>query len=224
MTEGDGAVTLPSRRWRLFSDDRSLWRTAAIVFGTISLAKGLRAPSRWAATQALVNYDHGLVKRGLFGATLGHWLHLERYGRFSLASYALLAIFFALLVWFTVRSGILADLGSGEVVAVFFSSFAVTYIATLVGYLDICLGVLTLLALLVRDPRARFAVAVPISIAAILIHELFLFVFLPAVLFSFVLDGIRMVDRRQRRLIWCFAGMLFLISAGLAGGSRSSSQ
>jgi hypothetical protein len=218
MTEGDGAVTLPRRPWRLFSDDRAFWRMAAVLFGSISFAKGARAPSRWAATQALINYDHGLVKRGLFGATLGHWLSLERYERFTVVSYVLLATFFALLIAFAVRSGVGTGMGAWEPVALFFSSFAVTYLVSLVGYLDICLGILTLLLLLVRDARLRFALGLPLCVIAMLIHEMFLFVFLPAVLFSFVIDGMRTEDQRGRRMIWSFALILFVISAGVAVG------
>ncbi|HWZ50593.1 MAG TPA: hypothetical protein VNW54_03935 [Granulicella sp.] len=189
-------------------DDRSFWRMAAILLGIVSFCKGVRLPSRWAATQAMVSYDQGLLKRGFFGETFGHWLHLEHYIRFSVVSYVLIAVFVALLALLVERSGALVRLGSGEPVALFFASFAVTYLAHLVGYLDIPLGILTLAVLLIKDVRVRFFVAAPFCLIALLIHESFFLIFLPVVLFSFVVDSTTLQNGRRRLEAWGMCGIL----------------
>ena len=196
---------------RRLADDRFLWRTAAVVFGVIAFGKGMRRPNLWAATQAQVDYAHGLVKRGLFGTTLGHWFHLQQYSRFAVISFVLLALLMALLVWLTARCHGLSRLGAGEPVAMFFSSFAVTFLAHLVGYLDIPLAILAVLLLLIRDTRIRFAAAIPLCLGALLIHELFLFAFLPVVLFSFLIDGLRSTATPQRRMVTVMGAVLVLL-------------
>ena len=70
----------------MFSPNRRFWSFATVLFGAISIFKGIRMPTRWAATQALANYDHGFVKRGLMGATLG-----TVFGNKSLDTQAILA-------------------------------------------------------------------------------------------------------------------------------------
>jgi hypothetical protein len=204
-------------RWwvRWFADDRRFWRMAAAVLGGVSFLRGVRHPSRWAATQAMVNYEFGVVKRGLFGATLGGWLHMEHYGRFALVSFALLSLLVVMLVWMTWRSGALRRLGAGEPVAVFFASFAMTYLAHLVGYLEVPLAVLTIALLLIRSPWVRLAAALPVCVAGILVHEMYFVVFLPAVLFSLLLDGCLQQEAGRRRTLWVMSGALLLVCAAV---------
>jgi len=199
----------------MFSDDRSFWRLAAAVLGLVALLKGIRIPNLWSATQAMVNYDHGTVKRGLFGATFGHWFHLERYVRFTMFSSVLLLMFIGLLVWLVEGSGIFSRVELGVPVVVFASSYAVTYLASLIGYLDIPLGILAVGTLLVRNTKLRFLLAVPVCIVALMIHELFFIVFLPVILFSFVLDAALMEDSRGRLRIWAMCAVLFCISGAV---------
>ena len=204
---GEGGCMTRSTRERF-------WKALAPVVGIISCAKGLRRPNLWAATQAMVNYDHGFTKRGLFGATLGSWLHLERYTRFSVVSLALLLVLLGMLAWMTLRSRAFERLGAGEPVAIFFASYAVTYLAHVVGYLDIPLAILTVGLLLVRRTTLRLAAAVPVCVVALLVHEMFLLVFLPVVLFSLWADGLQ-AEEEPRRRIWAMAGGLALLACGV---------
>jgi hypothetical protein len=199
----------------MFSDDRSFWRLAAVLLGLIAFLKGIRIPNLWSATQAMVNYDHGVVKRGLFGATFGHWFHLERYVRFTVISCVLLLLFVGMLIWLTAHSGIFTRVGLGVPVVVFASSYAVTYLASLIGYFDIPLGILAVATLLIRNTWLRFAVAVPVCVVALLIHELFFFVFLPVILFSFILDGTLTSDRRRRIQMWVMCALLVCVSGAV---------
>ena len=201
-----------------FADDRTFWKMTALVLGTVSLLKGARYPSRWSATQVLINYDFGLIKRGLFGATFGNWLHLEHYKRFSLVSYILLAVFIGLLVLFTFQAGVLKKLGSVEAVALFCGSCTLTFMAHLVGYMDIPLGMLTVMLLLIRSSPVRMMAAVPVCLIGILIHESFLVVFFPCVLFSFVLDIVWVTEVRRRTTLWAFLSMLVLAVLSLTVG------
>ncbi len=196
--------------------DSSFWKIAAAVLGAVSFLKGLRRPNLWSATQAMVNYDHGIVKRGFFGATLGRWFRLNHYARFSVVSFVLLALLIGLLVLLTGRSGVWQKVGFGESVAVFFSSFTITFMAHLVGYLDIPLAIVALSLLLIRNTTLRFAAAVPLCVMALLIHELFLIVFLPVVLLSFVLDALRATSSSKRTAAWAMAGVLAVISLSVA--------
>jgi len=200
---------------KVLREDRPFWRFAAVILGVLSFCKGIRRPSTWAATQSMVNYSHGLVKRGLFGATLGNWFHLEHYTRFSVSAYLVIFIFMALLCLFTVRSRVFSKVGDGEVVAVFFASFTVTFIAHLVGYLDISLGLITVGLLLIKDVRLRLLVAFPLCLAGLLLHESFFLIFFPVVLFSFVVDAMVLKDASKRTWIWALSVLLLLFSVAV---------
>ncbi len=204
-----------------------VWKVLALAAGAVSCLKGLRRPNLWAATQAMVNYGDGLTRRGLFGATLGRWLHLEHYARFTVVSLALLAILLGMLAWLTARSRAFERLGAGEPVALFFSSYAVTYLAHVVGYLEIPLAIVTVGLLLVRRPMLRAAVAVPVCLGGLLVHEMFLVVFLPVILFRLWMDGLAMEDASRRRPIWGVAAGLALLACGATVGlarPRSAAQ
>lgn len=209
---------------RVFGEERQFWRFSAILFTVISFLKGLRAPNNWAATQAQVGYSQGFVKRGLFGATVSHFLGLQHYARFTLVSTILLLTLFAIGVLFTQRAGIGDRFGNLMPLAVFGASPVVMYLAHLNGYLEIPLAILTLLWLLVRPVWARFLLAIPVVVTAILIHELFLFVFLPVLLLAFLLQASTGNSAIRRR--WASAGFvsitLLALAVTLSVGLRAS--
>ena len=157
-----------------------------MLLGAVSLLRGLQMPNRWAATQALFDYRGGLIKRGLFGATLGPALHLERYARFAGFSVVAMVVCCGMLALVARR---LCAVGYGAAAAVFFGSYAVTYLGSLMGYMDVLLASVTCGLILIRNSSVRFAVGLPVCVAAVLTHELFLMVFLPVVLFTFAVDA-----------------------------------
>jgi hypothetical protein len=118
---------------RLFSNDH-FWKWSWIVFGLIAILKGLRLPSRWGATEAVIDYSDGFIKRGLFGATLGHWLNLNVYSNFALVASLLFGIVVALLATAIVSSNILNSTVGQIATSVFAASFGLTYLAHIVGY------------------------------------------------------------------------------------------
>ncbi len=179
---------------------RRLWLVTALLLGAVSFFKGFRFPGRWAATQAMLDYSQGFAKRGLFGATFARWLHFEQYAHFAVTSYVLLFVLVGMLVLLASRTGASTRLGAGEPVALFFSSYALTYLAHLVGYLDIPLAILTVALLMIRNSLVRFGLALPLCVVALLIHEMFLLVFVPLILFSFLLDAWQTEGSAQGRL------------------------
>jgi len=191
---------------------KRFWFFIAALAGALSLLKGIRLPNRWSATQAQIDYSQGFVKRGFFGEFVAGPLGLGHYARFAVVSFALLALLVAMVLLFTHRSGVMERVGF-EIPAVLWASYGISTMANTVGYLDIPLAILTIAVLLVKKPLVRFAVAVPVCVAALLIHEMFLFVFLPVVVLSFVVQGVR---EGERAALWM--GALLLVLAGAIGG------
>jgi hypothetical protein len=209
----------------VFSEGKRFWPLAAWVLGAVAFLKGIRFPNLWSATQAQIDYSHGFIKRGLVGTIFTDNLHLNHYIRFTVFSFAILAIALVALLLLVAHSGIQNRIGDGELVALFFSSFAFTYIANVNGYFDILLLAMTLAMLLVRGSKVRFALALFFCPIALLVHEAFFLLFLPALLFSFFADA---VERRTKpRISLIYAGLIAVLCLGIAflvARNRSLSQ
>ncbi len=183
-----------------FNSDRRFWHLFTFVLGIVSLLKGIRFPGPWAATQAQLDYRNGFVKRGLFGALFTAPLGLNHYARFAAFSFAVLTIAIVLLLLLARKSGV-ARIGSGEAAALFAAGAALLYLGNLNGYDDVFLLAVALGLLLIRKSSVRFAVALPVSVAAMLVHEGYLLLLLPVVLFSFAADTV------ERRILPARAAM-----------------
>ena len=190
------------------------WYVVTAVVGVLAAFKGMRLPNRWSATQAQLDYSQGFVKRGFFGAAIAGPLGLGHYARFAVVSYGLLTVLAVMLVVLAVKSGMAKRLGGAELLAVFFGSYGVSTMANTVGYMDIPLAMIAVGILFVRRPMLRIALGLPLTVVALLIHELFLFVFLPVLLLSFVLQGLS--EATVGGKIRVFAAGLVL--AAVAGG------
>jgi len=175
---------------RFFAIEReSLWRLLALVGGALAYLKGFRLPSLYVATENQLTYEHGLVKRGLFGSICNALnIPIQHYDVMVAVAFALAAIvvaLFAIAVW---KARLFEDeLGLAGCV-VFLSSYAVTYFAHLVGRMDTILLGLTLCVITIRSPLIRFLVLLVTAPIAALLHEMFLLIFLPACLLPGVLD------------------------------------
>ncbi len=195
-------------------DDSRFWRWMAVGMGVLAVCKGIRQPNLWSFTQAQFDYSNGFMRRGLFGFVLARPLGLGRYEHFAVLSTELLLVLFAALVLLARTAKLAEWTAPGELLAVYASSYSVTYLAHLNGYLDIPLALLCVAQLFVRSTVWRLAAAVVCAILGILIHEQFLFCFLPvlavSVLFGAAVEG----QRSQQRLAW-FGGVA-LIAMGLA--------
>ena len=206
--------TVPSRLGWL-ADERRFWTITTVILGLFAVCKGLRQPSTWALTQAQIDYSHGLIKRGLLGSVYGAF-GIHHVVPLGVASFLELAVFFVALALFAVRSGLGRRFGSPAVLAVFASSYAVTYLTHLVGYTDLLDGTLAVCLLLVSSATRRFWLGLVVVPVAMLVHENFLLLFLPPVLFSFYLDAVTAGPGLLRRRCFVAGGVLAAIALGFA--------
>jgi len=189
----------------------SFWRAAALILGAVAALKGLHMPLTWAATQAQLDYSHGFIKRGLLGTIYRH-VGGNHYRTLSGIFLLELAIFYLLLLWLTQRARLQERFGNLAVAALFTSSYAITYLAHLIGYNDIVNASLAIVLLLIRDAQRRFYAALVIVPIALLVHESFLFCFLPLVLLSFVLQGRSTLRSREMAYATALAGLAVVIT------------
>ena len=191
------------------------WYVVTAVVGVLAAFKGMRLPNRWSATQAQLDYSQGFVKRAFFGAAIANPLHLGIYSRFAVVSYGLLAALAVMLLLLAMKSGMAKRLGGVELLAVFFGSYGVSTLANTVGYMDIPLAMIAVAILFVHSPMRRIALGLPLTVVALLIHELFLFVFLPVLLLSFVLQGLGETTAGGRVRVFAAGLVLALVAGGL---------
>jgi hypothetical protein len=184
------------------------------VFSLFAFLKGLRAPGDWPLTQAQIDYSHGFVKRGLQGAFLS-LLHIHRFHPLSAYFFVQLALLLALLIALVRSARVEERFGSVLPVALFATSYAVTFLTHAVGYTDIPLAMVLVVLLLVRDPAGRFGWALLLVPVALLVHESFLLMFLPVLLFSFLTDALLAGHRAQRRRTLVAAVALSVLALGI---------
>jgi hypothetical protein len=194
--------------------ERRFWRWLALGLGAVAMGKGMHLPGPWPYTQAQLNYSLGFMRRGLFGSVFGQLLGLNRYAHFAIFSTVLLFLLYGLLVLLVrvCRLGRLTP--PGDILGVFASSYSVTYLAHLNGYLDIPLAMLCAAPLFVRSVRWRAAAAIAATVVGILIHEQFFFAFV-ALLTVSVVFGAASDSMSERRFAWAGAIVLVVVAAGL---------
>jgi len=197
------------------SADRRFWHWLAVGLGGIAIGKGIHLPGPWPYTQAQLDYSVGFMRRGLFGSMLGHSLGLNEYVHFAVVSTALLLLLYATLALLARGSGLVERTPPGELLAVFASSYSVTYLAHLNGYLDIPLALLCVGPLFLRSTGWRLAAAVVATTLGILIHEQFFFAFLPVLMVSVLFGAATGKTATERRVAWTGAVVLAILGIGL---------
>jgi hypothetical protein len=195
--------------------ERRFWGWTAVGLGALAFGKGIREPNSWSYTQAQLDYSAGFMRRGLFGAALGHTLELDRYGHFAAVSTALLLLLFAALALLARSSKLAERTPPGELLAVFASSYSVSYLAHVNGYYDIPLALLCVLPLFVRSTGRRLAAAAVATTLGILIHEQFFFAFLPVLVVSVLFGAATAKSTGERRLAWVGGVLLAVLGLGL---------
>ncbi len=195
--------------------ERRFWGWTALGLGAIAFCKGIREPNAWSYTQAQLNYSAGFMRRGLFGAALGHPLGLNLYGHFAVFSTALLLLLLALIALLARSSKLAERTPPGELLAVYASSYSVSYLANMNGYFDISQALLCVLPLFVRSTGWRLAAAAVATVLGILIHEQFFFAFLPLLAVSVLFGGATAKSAGERRLAWAGAALLLALGLGL---------
>ena len=185
---------------------RAEW-VVPLALGVMAVLKTLRLANDWAITQDLIDYSQGFVKRGLLGEVYRsmHWIS---YGALQGVSLIELAAMLVLLFTLGVRSRIGRATGNSLLPAVFWGSFALSFLVHMVGYTDVVNVALCVGLLLVRRPMLRLLLALPFCTAAMLMHENFVLTQFPVVLFSFGLDTLMESKKEKRRSIWVQASVL----------------
>ena len=200
--------------WRArLADERRFWQWCTALFCAFAVMKGLRAPGFWPLTQAEIDYSHGFIKRGLQGEFLS-LLHIHHFHALSAFFFVQLAILLLVLANFTRLARVPERFGSLAPVAVFATSYALTYLTHVVGYTDIPLAALTVVLLCLRNPQRRFWASLLLVPLALLVHESFLLMFLPVLLFSFVLDA-TLAEGATRKHILVLAGVLAVLALAI---------
>jgi len=177
-----------------------------------SLLRGLRSPNLWAATHGLFDYESGFTRRGLLGAVLRliDAPFVYTYAFFFWLSAALLAANVALLVVLTAGHFRSRNVAPAWATLVYFSGMGVVFMAHTIGYFDQAGLLLALVALCVRDFRARYAlVAVALSLL-ILVHETAFVTFGPVLCFILALDASRAATPGRMRALAALAVWLIL--------------
>jgi hypothetical protein len=166
----------------ILADNSRFWGTSAGLFAVLAILKGLRLPSLWAATQAFLDYRTGIIKRGLLGqGARALAIPIGHYDVFVMVSGVLLLAFCVLLLCWIRTSGV-RRLAQGSVLAVFAASFILSFLAQLIGYLEIPAAILGLAALSASTARWRLAAILVAGVAGVLIHENYVLTFLPVTL------------------------------------------
>jgi hypothetical protein len=195
-------------------ESRTFWRWTALALGLLAFGKGIRQPNLWSYTQAQFNYSAGFTRRGFFGFALGRPLELNLYGHFAAVSTALLLLLFAMIALLARRAKLAERALPGELLAVYASSYSVTYLAHINGYFDIPLALLCIAPLFVRPAGWRLAGAAACTTVGMLIHEQFFFAFLPILIISVAFGAATGETPAQRRL--ALAGAAALGALGIA--------
>lgn len=192
--------------------ERRFWTLATSVLGSLAVLKGLHDPSAWSATQVQIDYSFGFVRRGLLGEalkTIG--LQINRYDLHVVVSAVLLATMVLLLAFWVYRSRAML-VADGAPCAVFFASFALTYLVHIIGYLDIPLVILSILAVLPRGFGLRLLTVFVTGAIGILIHEMYVITLLPVTLLSLVLPTFKVQRPPVPRLV-AFCGVFVSLIA-----------
>jgi hypothetical protein len=197
-----------------FENESTFWKLFTCLLAVLAILKGVRRPGLWALTHAELDYSFGFVKRGLLGAFY-HDIHLWRWRQLAAIFVIETAVLLFLIAVMTLRSGLLGQRGGWYIASAFASSYCVTFLVHLIGYTDIPLAALTVGLLLIRDSRLRFLSALPVIPVAVLIHENFLLLFMPVIVFSFFLDGAA-ESKEVRRKAWARGLILCALAVVIA--------
>jgi hypothetical protein len=201
----------PRGPFAIFADNSRFWGASAILFAVLAILKGLRLPSLWAATQAFLDYRTGIIKRGLVGqVTRALGIPIGHYDVFVAVSSILLLVFCVVLLCWVRISGV-RRLAHGSVLAVFAASFILSFLAQLIGYLEIPAAIVALAALAASASRWRLAAIFVAGVAGILIHENYVLTFLPVTLLPAFLSAAS--DRQPLRKLVPVAAVSLVLAA-----------
>ena len=200
-------MTLTLTRTETFAPvawSRKTWLAVLGAGAAFSIVKGFRVPSYWASTQAQVDCTLGFVKRCAMGQMM-HWLHIPttHYAVFALVSLGFLIAALA-AIWAYVRPLIRSAEGLAAA-TVFAACFAMAFYVNMIGYYDIPLTLLAVGAISAPSHWRPLSVALA-AMFGVVIHEMYLIVFLPLTLLSLLVG---------ERPHWISAATAFLLATAM---------
>lgn len=169
----------------------------AMLFGCIialfilNVIKGLRLPNIWSYTHYLFNYSEGFNKRSLVGEIirLVDIPFLSTYFGFVTFAFFVFALCIGLLMRMMRNLSTHDNLLSLCVLFVFCTNVSVVYFTHTVGYFDQIGLFITIAIIAVQSFQWRLVLATLLCPIAILVHEAFLILFFPIILFSFLIQN-----------------------------------
>jgi hypothetical protein len=194
----------------------------------VSFLKALRVPNRWAATNFVLNYSQGFVRRGFVGEVARRLLGDAAFHYWVFDVFAFLVLGAASWVfWRLVRRALLAqseaDPGLRVAILVFLASPALVMLVHLVGYLDhlglVFVGLFAAAAAPAKREWLAYAVAAVAGPVLALVHEAQTILFMPVVLFVLACRALA-AAQRSRALAQARpfnAGWTVLALAGVLG-------
>lgn len=195
---------------------RSLILFGAWVCLIVNLVRGMRVPGRWAATHLQFDYSQGFLKRSLAGAVLkAVGVPIEQFSTVAIFSAITSLLLIGVMIWFVRATRASRGLTGAVAVLMMASSYAVVYMAHLIGYFDHLLwliGAPAIIGVAWARGRARlwgavFAATLA-SAAGLLIHEIYLLTLGPIVCLTLWL-------REQRVAAVAMGGAMIAATVGL---------
>jgi hypothetical protein len=185
---------------RDYNGRRLAFSFAVLVFAN-SVIRGIRVPNTWLATQFLLNYDFGFIRRGLLGAafSLFHFKYQYHYSFFFLLSFSIFSLEALLIISLLKNIIFTKTLHDGLIAILFCSSMAVVMLAQTVGFGEHIALVVVLISLRVKQFHWRLALTAALFPMCILIHETDFLMIFPVLIFRFWIDLVS--DRNIHRVV-----------------------
>lgn len=183
---------------------KSKYYQPLILFGlfwafSITVLRALRWPNDWAEKHWLISYEFGFLKRALPGTLIAPLINSDTSGYAELVikivSSAFFLFFCAGLLWICVRiiKKSQFDINSVFVVLLFLTSPYIVMSAHLNGYFDNILIIISVLACLLVI-RGKIWIASIMMSVGMLIHETFLLIGFPSVIFLALIHYTREIE------------------------------
>lgn len=168
---------------------RSLILFGAWVCFVVNLVRGMRVPGRWAATHLQFDYSQGFLKRSLAGAVLkAVGVPIEQFAAVAVFSAITSLLLIGVMIGFVRVTRASRGLTGAVAVLMMASSYAVVYMAHLIGYFDHLLWIIgapAIVGVVWAKGRAQawgaMLAAALASTAGLLIHEIYLLTLGPIV-------------------------------------------
>lgn len=173
-----------------------------------SFLKTVRIPSAYARAHYLFTYEHGLIKRGLIGTILKFlWAGATPQTKNNIIFYISLVVIIAFLIGIWLCCNFLLKRNPKNYalhlcLVAFTICPALFYTIHLIGFFDNIHYVLTLFCIYVilNNTRYNSIIVAVVSVIAMFIHEIYLFIALPSIMFAMLFKALNTSTNYKRLL------------------------